>query len=73
MRVKECALYKDTDRDSVLSRVPARMKNLLVEVQWLQLHGILQPRLDSILSSKLLVTCQRPAHFLRLECGLVCL
>jgi hypothetical protein len=69
----EHAPYKDTDRDSILSRVPARMKDLLVEVQRLELHGILQPRLDTILRSKLLVTCQRPAHFLRLECGLVCL
>ena len=49
------------------------MKDLLVEVQWLELHGVLQPRLDTILGAKLLVTCQGPAHFLRLECGLVCL
>lgn len=49
------------------------MKDLLVEVQRLELHCILQPWLDSILTANLLVTCQRPANFLRLECGLVCL
>jgi hypothetical protein len=69
--VKAHAPYKDTDRDCVLPRVPARMKNLLVEVQWLELHGILRPWLDTILSSQLLVTCQRTANFLRLECRLV--
>jgi hypothetical protein len=67
------APYKDTDRDCVLPRMPARMKDLLVEVQRFELHGILQPWLDSILTAKLLVTCQRPANFLCLECGLVCL
>ena len=51
--------------------MPACMKDLLVEVQRLELHGILQTWLDSILTAELLVTCQRSADLLRLKCGLV--
>jgi len=39
-----------------LSRVPACMEDLLVEVQRFELHGILQRRLDTVLSPELLVT-----------------
>lgn len=47
------------------------MQNLLVEVQRLKLHRVLQPWLHAVLSYKLLVTRQWPADFLRFECRLV--
>ena len=50
------APYKDTYCNRALSRVPACVENLLVEVQRLELHGILQRGLDPVLGRKLLVT-----------------
>lgn len=60
-----------TNRDRVLFRMPARMQDLLVEVQCLKLHGVSQPALHAILRSDLAVRRQRTTDLLRLERGFV--
>lgn len=54
--VTERALQRETNRDSVLSGMPTRVEDLLVEIQRLKLHRILQSWLYAILGSKRLVT-----------------
>ena len=53
---KTLAKYNDRDRNSIFSRVPARMQDLLVEIQRLELHRVFHPWLYAVLSCKLLVT-----------------
>jgi len=50
--VTASALLKGTNRDSVLLGVPTRVEDLLVKVQRLELHRILQSWLYTILGCK---------------------
>ena len=60
-----------THRDGVFPRMPARMQNLLVEVQRLECHVLPHPTAWSSVLDACLVAWQRTSDLLCLECRLV--
>lgn len=64
--------YSKTYGNSVFPRMPARVQDLLIEIQGLHRHSLSKPTWPSILHSEL-VPGKRATNLLGLESRLVCL